>query len=74
MPVNANKPERWKSDIAQSVDLYNNWFLQFAPETYRKTRVETTKQVENVLPGLRDSRIFHLLSYSNIHLFYLRFV
>jgi len=48
MPVNANRPERWKSDIAQSVDLYNNWFLQFAPETYRKTRVETTKQVENV--------------------------
>ena len=48
MSVNANKPERWKSDIAQSVDLYNNWFLQFAPETYRKTRVETTKQVENV--------------------------
>lgn len=48
MPVNANKPERWKSDITQSVDLYNNWFLQFAPETYRKTRVETTKQVENV--------------------------
>ena len=48
MPVNANKPERWKSDIAQSVDLYNNWFLQFAPETYRKTRIETTKQVENV--------------------------
>lgn len=49
MPVNANKPERWKLDIAQSVDLYNNWFLQFAPETYRKTRIETTKQVENVL-------------------------
>jgi len=48
MPVNANRPERWKSDIVQSVDLYNNWFLQFAPETYRKTRVETTKQVENV--------------------------
>jgi len=48
MPVNANKPERWKADIVQSVDLYNNWFLQFAPETYRKTRIETTKQVENV--------------------------
>ncbi len=48
MPVNANKPERWKADIIQSVDLYNNWFLQFAPDTYRKTRIETTKQVENV--------------------------
>ena len=48
MPVNANKPERWKADIVQSVDLYNNWFLRFAPDTYRKTRIETTKQVENV--------------------------
>ena len=48
MPVNANKPERWKADIIQSVDLYNNWFLQFAPDTYRKTRIETTEQVENV--------------------------
>ena len=48
MPVNANKPERWKADINQSVDLYNGWFLQFAPDTYRKTRIETTKQVENV--------------------------
>jgi len=48
MPVNANKPERWKADIVQSVDLYNSWFLQFAPDTYRKTRIETTKQVENV--------------------------
>ncbi|MGH2493098.1 MAG: XamI family restriction endonuclease [Ktedonobacteraceae bacterium] len=49
MPVNASKPERWKADIVQSVDLYNNWFLQFAPDTYRKTRIETTKQVENAI-------------------------
>jgi hypothetical protein len=46
MLVNANKPERWKADIAQSVDLYNNWFLQFAPQVYRGTRIETTRLVE----------------------------
>lgn len=49
MQINANKPERWKADIAQSVDLYNNWFLQFAPQVYRNTRIETTRLVETAL-------------------------
>jgi hypothetical protein len=45
MPVNSNKPERWKTDIAKSVDFYNDWFMKFAPEAFRDTRKETTKQV-----------------------------
>ncbi|HVN75225.1 MAG TPA: XamI family restriction endonuclease [Thermoanaerobaculaceae bacterium] len=49
MAVNADKPTRWKNDIASSVDLYNEWFLAFAPDTYRATRVETTKQVAEAL-------------------------
>jgi len=49
MPINSDKPQNWKSDIALSVDFYNRWFMQFAPEAYRKTRVETTKQVESAL-------------------------
>lgn len=49
MPVNLNKPERWKTDIAQSVDMYNNWFIQFAPKAYRETRIEAIKQVEKAL-------------------------
>lgn len=49
MPVNANKPDRWKADVAASVDLYNDWFLRFAPKTYRDTRVTTTKQVDEAL-------------------------
>jgi hypothetical protein len=49
MPVNANKPERWKSDIARSVDFYNDWFMRFVPQAYRDTRVETTKQVISAL-------------------------
>lgn len=49
MPINANKPERWKSDILRSVDFYNDWFMHFAPRAFRDTRVETTKQVVNAL-------------------------
>jgi hypothetical protein len=49
MPINSHAPERWKSDIAESVDLYNNWFIKFAPKAYRDTRLKTTKQVESAL-------------------------
>jgi hypothetical protein len=49
VPVNADKPHLWKQDIAQSVDLYNNWFMQFAPSAYRNTRVITAQQVESAL-------------------------
>ena len=31
MDVNRDKPDRWKQDIARSVDMYNDWFLRFAP-------------------------------------------
>jgi hypothetical protein len=46
MPVNLDKPQIWKADIAQSVDMYNDWFLKFAPKAFRETRIETTKSVE----------------------------
>lgn len=49
MAVNRDKPDRWKADIAQSVDFYNQWFLVFAPQAYRDTRIETTKKVEEAL-------------------------
>jgi len=49
VPVNADKPHLWKQDIALSVDLYNNWFMEFAPTAYRQTRVTTTQQVESAL-------------------------
>lgn len=48
-PVNRDKPDRWKADIAQSVDMYNDWFMKFAPDAYRKTRIQTTKDVEDTL-------------------------
>jgi hypothetical protein len=49
MGANLNKPHLWKEDIARSVDLYNEWFLDFAPNTYRKERVKATKHVQDML-------------------------
>jgi len=46
MAVNLDKPHLWKADIAQSVDMYNEWFLKFAPKAFRETRLQTTKDVE----------------------------
>lgn len=49
MAVNRDKPDRWKTDIARSVDMYNDWFMNFAPKAFRTTRVVTTKDVEKTL-------------------------
>ena len=54
MAVNRDKPDRWKEDVAQSVDMYNDWFARFAPEAYRTTRVQTTKNVEATLKATRN--------------------
>jgi hypothetical protein len=49
MPINLDKPQQWKADIAKSVDMYNDWFMQFAPVAFRTTRIQTTKDVETAL-------------------------
>lgn len=49
MPVNRDKPDQWKADIAQSVDMYNDWFMKFAPNAFRETRIRTTQDVEATL-------------------------
>ncbi len=54
MVANRVNPDRWKADVAQSVDMYNNWFIRFAPETYRKIRVQSTKDVEATLKATRN--------------------
>ena len=56
MAVNRDKPDRWKHDIAQSVDMYNAWFIRFAPEAYRTTRVQATQDVEATLRATQDLR------------------
>jgi len=56
MGANLNKPHLWKDDIARSVDLYNEWFLNFAPNTYREERVKATKHVQDMLLRTRHLR------------------
>ena len=54
MAVNRDKPDRWKDDIARSVDMYNDWFMRFAPQAYRTTRVQTTKDVMATLEATKN--------------------
>ncbi len=49
MTINRNNPDQWKKDIAQSVDLYNTWFMEFAPKAFRETRLITVERVEKAL-------------------------
>lgn len=57
MGINRDKPDLWKKDILQSVDLYNGWFMEFAPKAFRNTRGATAAKVESALKNtnyLRD--------------------
>lgn len=36
--ANLRNPEIWKTDSWRSVEFYNNWFMSFAPEAFRKAR------------------------------------
>lgn len=47
--INADKPHLWKKDIIASVDLFNDWFISFAPEAYRETRRNTAGSVIEAL-------------------------
>jgi type II restriction enzyme len=49
MAVNLDKPHLWKADIARSVDMYNAWFVAFAPQAFRETRSQTTREFETAL-------------------------
>jgi type II restriction enzyme len=49
MGINLDKPHKWKQDIKKSVDMYNDWFMHFAPEAFRNIRLKTTDDVLNML-------------------------
>jgi hypothetical protein len=53
MPVNSTRTLRWKKDISQSVDMYNDWFMRFAPKAYRDTRTRTTETVRSAMEATR---------------------
>ena len=54
MGVNRNKPDLWKADIAESVDLYNRWFLRFAPATHRRSRSGIAVDVQQAMLASND--------------------
>jgi len=54
MPVNLDKPQNWKADIAASVERYNQWFMNFAPKTFRDTRIKAIKDVEATLANMAN--------------------
>lgn len=47
--INLDKVEKWKDDVAKSVDFYNKWFLKFAPQAYKDTRAATAERVSLAL-------------------------
>ncbi|MCD8208679.1 MAG: XamI family restriction endonuclease [Bacteroidales bacterium] len=49
MGINNDKPDLWGKDIRRSVDLYNEWFLNFAPEAFIETRENRTTYIERAL-------------------------
>ena len=54
MPVNLHRVSKWKDDIASSVDMYNAWFMEFAPAAFRNTRLKTTVAVEDALKATKN--------------------
>ncbi|MDP1663435.1 MAG: XamI family restriction endonuclease [Phycisphaerales bacterium] len=54
--INADKPHLWKADVAASVDQFNQWFMEFAPQAFRSTRVKTTEHVKAALIATHDLR------------------
>ncbi len=56
MLINADKVTQWKKDVQASVDMYNAWFLQFAPITYRQSRVSATAEVKETFRLMQDLR------------------
>lgn len=56
MGINLDKPRLWKEDIARSVDLYNDWFVKFAPKAYRESRARTAREVAATLKATDNLR------------------
>ena len=46
--INRTKVDAWKNDIGRSVDFYNEWFLAFAPKTFRSEREKARRIVADV--------------------------
>jgi hypothetical protein len=56
MAINLDKPERWPEDVIISVRLYNAWYRSFAPEAYKKVRVQIEEDVARALSATSNLR------------------
>ena len=56
MAANNDSPQRWKADIAQSVDFYNQWFLEAAPSTFRQVRASAEATVRAAIAATDQLR------------------
>ena len=54
--LNADKTQNWKADTLASIDFYNDWFLRFAPATYREQRKLRIRDVELAFDVTTDLR------------------
>jgi len=69
MSINRGNPDKWKADIAQSVELYNSWFMEFAPKAFRETRLNTITRVKHafdVTNNLTDLSLKCLKKYPEV--------
>lgn len=52
--LNNKRTEVWKADVSQSISFYNDWFLNFAPQTYMAERQNAVKMVEKTFKLTND--------------------
>lgn len=45
MPVNRDKPDRWKPNIVRSAGMYKDWLMRFASEICQGMRVQIMQDV-----------------------------
>lgn len=55
--INRNNCDLWKEDTCRSVEMYNEWFLSFAPSTYINEREKSAKRV---VKAMRQTDNFRL--------------
>lgn len=59
MPINAHRPECWEADTQASVELYNRWFVRYAPETWRRAKQQAIKNVIEAFRITKDLRAMY---------------
>ena len=57
--INKCDTQRWKQDVRESVLLYNDWFVRFAPAAYRGARASS---IDSVVEAFEKSGYFRDIS------------